>query len=52
MGLLKAIFLDEEFDYDPCDDCTADGDDYFTDENGEKQSACLTCPFFNWREDD
>ena len=37
----------DEWEYDPCDDCTAYGDDYYTDENGEMQSSCYDCPFYN-----
>lgn len=44
--------LVDDYEFDPCDDCIADGDDYYTDENGEMQSACPKCPFFNWKEDD
>lgn len=44
--------LVDNYEFDPCDDCTADGDDYYTDENGEMQCACPQCPFFNWKEDD
>lgn len=32
-----------ENDYDPCDDCTAYGDDYYQDDNGEWVSACDSC---------
>lgn len=28
-----------------CDDCTAVGDDYFTDDDGNLISSCETCPF-------
>ena len=28
-----------------CYECTGYGDDYYVDENGEMQSACLICPF-------
>lgn len=41
----------DEWEYDPCDDCTADGDDYYTDENGEMQSSCYDCPFYNKNEE-
>lgn len=42
----------DEWEYDPCDDCTADGDDYYTDENGEMQCSCYDCPFYNRLDDE
>ena len=32
-------------EYDVCYECSADGDDYYTDENGELQCWCDQCPF-------
>lgn len=34
-----------------CYECTADGDDYYLDENGEWVSACADCPL-NEQEDE
>ncbi len=31
-------------DYDPCNDCCADGDDYTYDEDGNLVSMCYDCP--------
>ena len=28
-----------------CDECTADGDDYYLNDNGEWVSACDGCPY-------
>ena len=35
---------DEQYEYDPCEDCEAVGDDWYPDENGEAVNACLECP--------
>ena len=36
---------DDELYYSGCDECTADGDDYYMNEDGVWVSACDTCPF-------
>ena len=34
-------------DYDDwCDECSAYGDDYYNNQNGELICKCLTCPFY------
>lgn len=47
--------MDEE-EFDPCYECTAYGDDYFTNDDGELECACPTCYVFRsnleWDEDD
>lgn len=35
--------------YDPCEDCLANGDDYYIDDDGEMVKACGECP---WREEE
>ena len=30
---------------DICDECTAYGDDYYINEDGEDESYCTICPF-------
>ena len=44
--------IDPDIGNDPCEDCVANGDDYYVGEDGEMYSACVTCPFLDWREDD
>lgn len=34
----------DEDDYDYCYECSAYGDDYYIDENGDLVSACEDCP--------
>lgn len=49
---------DDEFDddwwddYDPCEDCRIVGDDYYTNELGEYECKCWTCPWGKYRHDD
>ena len=43
---------EEELEEDPCYECTAYGDDYYTDENGEMQCACPECPFWGPNRED
>lgn len=38
--------LDHEDDYDICYECTGYGNDYFINDDGELESACHRCPFF------
>ena len=39
-------------DYDWCDECTALGDDYYFDDNGELVSACDGCVHNEFAYDD
>ena len=34
---------DEWDEYDPCEDCRINGDDYFENEDGELESYCEQC---------
>ena len=36
---------DSMYEYGPCDDCRAYGDDYYFDKDGECMSRCYDCPF-------
>jgi hypothetical protein len=40
-------------DYDYCDDCRTNGDDYYFDDNGDMVCACTECDFFytDWEDD-
>ena len=38
-------------DFDPCEDCRIAGDDYCTNELGEYECLCWTCPFDRFRGD-
>lgn len=44
--------VDDEYEYDPCYECSGLGDDYYIDENGELQCYCDQCVMnkYNWRE--
>lgn len=37
---------------DPCYECTAYGDDYFVNDEGEWECACSTCPYNTISDDD
>ena len=49
---------DDEYDddwwdeFDPCEDCRIAGDDYYTNELGEYECNCWTCPWGKYRHDD
>lgn len=32
-----------DYEYDPCEDCKANGDDWYVDEDGEMRCACDEC---------
>lgn len=34
---------DCEYEYDPCEDCRINGDDFFENEDGELESYCDQC---------
>lgn len=42
----------DDFDYDYCCECTALGDDYYINEDGDLVSACDDCPYNESNRDD
>ena len=34
-------------DYDPCEDCRENGDDYYMDEYGDLMLWCYDCPLWD-----
>lgn len=34
-------------DYDPCEDCRANDDDFYTDEDGHLVRRCYDCPLMD-----
>jgi len=43
---------DEWDEWEMCDECKANGDDYYLDENGEMICACADCAYGMNAEDD
>lgn len=39
-------------DFDWCYECSDNGDDFYTDENGEQVWRCLDCPFAPLKDDE
>lgn len=37
--------MPDDYQYDPCYECQAYGDDYYVDDDGELVCACDGCPF-------
>jgi hypothetical protein len=34
-------------DYDPCDECHENGDDYYQDDEGDWMMRCYDCPLWD-----
>ena len=44
-------YIENEVDYDPCDDCRENEDDFYQDENGDWMMRCYDCPLWERSED-
>lgn len=46
-------YIDNEVEnYDPCDECHENGDDYYQDEDGDWMIRCYDCPLWERRYND
>ena len=37
-----------DYDYDPCEECRINGDDYYYDEDGDLMMNCYDCPLWDY----